>query len=783
MRSRNLVTALVIPIAIAISVGVAVVIAAGAHGGPAGLAPSDLAVGFPPARSAATDFTTTTALAGRGISLPLTSVATTGTDVVAAGTQSGGRLARTRFLFSGNDGHTWQLAPVQAANGTAAPQAQGPVLLAGGQSGWVAVAPDATFTSQNGAAWISRPGLPVQPGDTVNALITAGTGFLAVGQNGPSTGTSSPVIWLSATGTSWQREAGAALSLPVAAGTQVLAITHAAANGMVIVASGTIATPDGHESAAWRSTDGGASWSAVTIPEGNGAAVTIAGLAPLRSGFVAVRTAIVKGSTGALVYTSQDGATWTKSAAITTANGAPLTIGQVSGGSSGAVIEGSANGFLIAFLSASGSTWAGTDPFGSPSAEQVSGVALTSGGQAVIAASATSASGAASAGQPVLTLIGAQGAPEQVVVSAIPGVRQSQVAVNAIAASGAAQVAVGSADGFPAIWSSPDGGTTWQRGTGVAAVTLDRPGLQQLTAVAHGPAGWVAVGGAVSAAAGGHPVVVSSPDGQTWTAQDGLRAFSSPGLVASGVAASARGYVIVGWQRSGNHQTGMAWFSSGLAGWQVALLPSAGGDTMVAGITATSSGFVAVGSASGKPAVWDSPNGQVWRQVTLALPEAGSAGSASSASLSRLAANGASVAATGTEVTASGQTVPFAEMSADGGATWQLTALPDPGNVTQGTVTVTALTAAGAGFTATGTYGSAGDTDVVVWTCSPSSSGGSAAATGTWTAEAPAGFGLSGAGIQEITALTAAGSTLTGAGFTATEASESPTIWQSPVRG
>jgi hypothetical protein len=317
----------------------------------------------------------------------------------------------------------------------------------------------------------------------------------------------------------------------------------------------------------------------------------------------------------------------------------------------------------------------------------------------------------------------------------------------------------------------------------VAAVTLDRPGLQQLTAVAHGPAGWVAVGGAVSAAAGGHPVVVSSPDGQTWTAQDGLRAFSSPGLVASGVAASARGYVIVGWQRSGNHQTAMAWFSSGLAGWQVALLPSAGGDTMVAGITATSSGFVAVGSASGKPAVWDSPNGQVWRQVTLALPEAGSAGSASSASLSRLAANGASVAATGTEVTASGQTVPFAEMSADGGATWQLTALPDPGNVTQGTVTVTALTAAGAGFTATGTYGSAGDTDVVVWTCSPSSSGGSAAATGTWTAEAPAGFGLSGAGIQEITALTAAGSTLTGAGFTATEASESPTIWQSPVRG
>jgi hypothetical protein len=777
MRSRNLVTALVIPIAIAISVGIAVVVAAGANGGSAGLAPSDLSVGFPPARSAVTDFTTTPALAGRGISLPLSGVATAGADIVAAGTQAGGRLARVRFLFSGNDGHTWQLAPVRAAAGATTPQAQGPVLLAGGAAGWVAVTPNSSFTSQNGSAWVSHPGLPVQPGDTVNALITAGTGFLAVGQNGPSAGTSSPVIWLSANGTSWRREAGTGLSLPVPSGTQVLALTHAAGSGMTIVLSGTVEEANGHESAAWRSTDGGASWSAVTIPAGNGAAVTIAGLAPLRSGFVAVRTAVVNGDTGALVYTSQNGTTWTKSAAVTTASGSPLTIGQVSGGPSGAAIEGSANGLLIAFLSADGAKWAGTDPFGTPSGEQVGGVAVTSGGQAVVAASG---SGASSAGQPVLTLIGAQGGPEQVVVSAISGVTESQVAVNDVAASGATQVAVGSADGFPAIWSSPDGGTTWQRGTGVAAVTLERPGVQQLTAVAHGPAGWVAVGGPVGGGAGGHPVVVTSPGGHGWTAQDGMQAFSAPGLVTSGAAASARGYVIVGWQRSGSHQTPMAWFSTGLAGWRIAPLPSAGGNAMVTAVTATSGGFVAVGSADGKPAAWASPSGQVWRQVTLGLPEGGSA---SSASLGLVAANGASVAATGTEVTTSGQQVPFAEMSADGGATWRAAALPRPGSAMAGSVRVTALTAAGAGFTATGTYGLAGNTNVVVWTCSPSSAGGSAAAAGTWTAETPDGFGLSGTGIHAITALTAAGSTLTGAGFTATQASESPTIWQSPIRG
>jgi len=777
MRSRNLVTALVIPIAIAISVGIAVVVAAGANSGSAGLAPSDLSVGFPPARSAAADFTTTPALAGRGISLPLSSVASVGANIVAAGTQSGSRLARVRFLFSDNDGHTWRLASLQAAAGATTPQAQGPVLLAGGAAGWVAITPDSSFTSQNGNAWISRPGLPEQPGDTVNAVITAGTGFLAVGQANPSAGSSSPVIWMSANGTSWRREAGTGLALPVPAGSQVLAINHAAANGMAIVASGTVATANGHESATWRSADGGTSWSAVTIPAGNGAAVTISGLAPLRGGFMAVRTAIVKGDTGALVYTSPDGITWTQSAAITTANGAALTIGQVSGGPSGAAIEGSANGFLIAFLSADGARWTGTDPFGTPTGEQVNGVAVTSAGQALIAASG---SGASPGGQPVLTLIGAQGGPEEVVVSAIPGVTIAQVAVNAISAAGATQVAVGAADGFPAIWSSPDGGTTWQRGTGVGNATLDRPGVQQLTAVAHGPAGWVAVGGPVGSAAGGHPVVIGSPGGQSWTAQDGVQAFSAPGAVTSGVAASARGYVIVGWQPSGGHQTAMAWFSTGLAGWRVASLPSADGNTMVTAVTATTGGFVAVGSAGGKPAAWTSPTGQAWRQLTLGLP---AGGSASSAALSLVAANGASVAAAGTEVTASGERVPFTEMSADGGATWQAAGLPSPGSATPGSAAVTALTAAGTGFTATGTYDRAGSTDVLVWTCSPVQGGGSAAATGTWTAETPDGFGLAGQGAHAITALTAAGATLTGAGFTATEASESPTIWQSPIRG
>ena len=95
----------------------------------------------------------------------------------------------------------------------------------------------------------------------------------------------------------------------------------------------------------------------------------------------------------------------------------------------------------------------------------------------------------------------------------------------------------------------------------------------------------------------------------------------------------------------------------------------------------------------------------------------------------------------------------------------------------------TALTAAGGGFIATGTFGPPGETDVVVWTLP-----GAAAAGTAWTEAAPQGTGLAGPGVQAITALTATGATLTGVGFTATSAATSasmqtePTIWQSPVR-
>ena len=182
-------------------------------------------------------------------------------------------------------------------------------------------------------------------------------------------------------------------------------------------------------------------------------------------------------------------------------------------------------------------------------------------------------------------------------------------------------------------------------------------------------------------------------------------------------------------------------------------------------VTASSAGFVAVGSHGDQPSAWTSADGRSWRQADLPLPVG-----ATRAVLERVASVGRAVAAVGTAVTTTGQRVPFAASSSNGGASWIESALPLPAGLTS----VTALAAAGRGFTATGTYGSTpGHQDVVVWT----SQNGSA-----WRAAEPSGQGLTGAGIQAITSLTASGSTLTGVGFTASPAGEQPVFWQAPIR-
>jgi hypothetical protein len=297
--------------------------------------------------------------------------------------------------------------------------------------------------------------------------------------------------------------------------------------------------------------------------------------------------------------------------------------------------------------------------------------------------------------------------------------------------------------------------------------------------VTYGPAGWLAVGG-VTAGATQHPVVLSSADGSSWQAADGEAVFGGPGLATEQVAAGPDGYVIVGYQEvkaagTGSNRTiAAAWWSAGQTGWERAGDATAGALEGSAGsgasmqmlaVVARSGGFVAVGSDGNQASAWISPDGRTWRQASLPVPIG-----STSAVLQHVASSGRTVVAVGIAVTTAGQRLPFAASSSDGGATWTEAALPVPA----GLASVTALAAAGGGFTATGTFGSTpGHQDVVVWT----SANGSA-----WTAATPTGQGLTGPGIQAITGLAASGSTLTGVGFTASPAGEEPVFWQAPLR-
>jgi len=393
----------------------------------------------------------------------------------------------------------------------------------------------------------------------------------------------------------------------------------------------------------------------------------------------------------------------------------------------------------------------------------IAAVVVTGGGGGNAAAPS-----ALAAGFPPARLAGAQ----------FQGAGASRVILAALGASAGTVVAAGSANGGPALWASMDGGTDWARASLGGQTALAGAGAGQLNAVTHGAAGWLAVG-ATTAGSGG-PIVVSSRTGQAWTV-DSLVGLDS-GSAAAGVAAGGAGYVIVGHESvsGAGEAVAAAWYASGLTGWQAAAVSqqqTADGQLMNA-VTATQDGFAAVGAEGTGPAAWLSPNGRQWQEVQLPVPS----GAARSA-LDYVAASGSDIVAAGTEFTAGGASQPFAEASANAGATWSLVQLPVPDIGTGTGTTVTALAADGGGFTAVGTYVTAAGPEVVIWTLG---AGSSAADAGAWTALTPQGTGLAGSSSENaITALTAGGATLTGVGFTVTPSAsgtQQPTLWQSPIR-
>jgi hypothetical protein len=277
---------------------------------------------------------------------------------------------------------------------------------------------------------------------------------------------------------------------------------------------------------------------------------------------------------------------------------------------------------------------------------------------------------------------------------ALPGA--PKLAVKAIASAGGERLAVGSADGYPAIWrQAPSGSWTLVTSPG------DLPAQSvpvTLTSVTHGPAGWLAVGVP-------GPVVLASANGTTWRPAAGNIAADLGKITAVSAAAGPRGYVILGRLAvPGGACVADVWWSADLTSWKRAHdVNGTNGSSQTLAVAALADGFVSVGSHNGKPAAWVTSDGTTWRTIFLSGP--------ANAQLNQIAVIGARVVATGGSDGQGDGSAAFAVSSPDGGATWQQAdlQLPAPGTV------VTALAAGQRGWIAAGQYGTPGRPRVIVW--------------------------------------------------------------------
>jgi hypothetical protein len=317
--------------------------------------------------------------------------------------------------------------------------------------------------------------------------------------------------------------------------------------------------------------------------------------------------------------------------------------------------------------------------------------------------------GAASPAGPVPTasLPAAKVAPPAFAGATLAGYpgQRGGVTVSSMQMAGAVTLAVGTADGHPAIWRRAATGT-W---TLESAATLGAVGGRaSLASVAYGPAGWIAVG---NASGGGttQPVVLASADGVTWRPAANLEALAGKGTQFLGIAAGHGGYVVVGRQMSGGRIFAILWYSADLRNWTMGGNGGLDGRLIastVNAVAATAGGFIAVGSHGADQAIWTSPDGRHWNLINISAPSG-----THSATLSSVAASGSRVVAAGYADTPAGD-IPVVMVSVDGGAQWRQIVLSAP----DGLGVITALTATPDGFTAAGLAGRHGSVRTVTWT-------------------------------------------------------------------
>lgn len=707
----------------------------------------------------------------RGVFQVINRIVGSGGTMVTTGSQSSDGVVRQQFLVSTNGGASWHLAQVRAPGGGAPALGHPATLLAGGPGGWVAVGPQAIWTSPTGQTWTlaATHGIsPQLPGDSVWVITKTATGYLAAGSGaGPGGGHHTAVIWASRDGLTWQRMTAARLGL-AGPGETVQSISYATWRGNATVISGAVSNTKVRDyDVAWLSTNGGTAWTRLSVPADHGAGTAISGLGSDGSGLIAVRPSrTASGAADGIAYFSPDGKTWRYAATIDPDSKA--------GGWKPSVVKGSAYGFVVTGTNAqgqlvtytstgTGTSWLPTGPLGSAAVASVSGATVAPGGT-VVAIGATAAGKVSQ--QPVFLEAGTDGTVRTVPLAGIAGAIIPETKINSTAVANGLQIAVGSANGYPAVWRRNPGGV-WTLVSSLGLVAAD-PHLRSLTSVTHGPAGWLAVG-----APG--PVVLSSADGEIWGVAGGNITHDLAGVSAVAAAAGPAGYVIVGrLVAPGGSCVADVWWSPNMMNWTRAHdVNDADGSSQVLAVAAGAHGFVSAGSHNGQPAVWMTADGRAWKTIVMP-PPAG----ASAAALQQVAINGDRVVALGTatmgtgpavgSATATGPgTVPFAELSTDGGATWQQVPFSSPGPYTS----FTALTANAVGFTAAGVFGRPGRQGVALW----------ASANGANWKPYQSG-GLNGSGAWQIDALARSGAEVTGIGTVLAQQSQQTVTFTLPPR-
>ena len=595
----------------------------------------------------------------RGVFQTIGRVVASGQTMVTTGSQASDGVVRQQFFVSSDGGATWRLAPVQLPDGGQPPLGDVATRIAGGQDGWLAEGPQAIWTSQNGLSWTlaATHGItPQQPGDSVDVVTNTASGFVAAGSGNASGGGNQAVIWVSHDGVTWQRLTAAQLDLTTATGTpHIISFATSRGNDTLISDGGSV----------WLSTDGGSAWTPVTVPVDHGAQDSIKGVSFDGSGLIAVRPGVTAGNApDGVAYFSPNGRAWQYAGTIDPAGG--WSPGVVKGGNDGFVVTGTVNSqnIYVAYTSTgTGTTWRPTGSLGNTSSEPLPS-ATVGPDSTVIAIGSTYASDVSQ--QAVFLKATLAGNVSPVSLAAIPGGLIPEVAVNSTFVADGEQIAVGSANGYPAVWRRESTGT-WTLVTPLSLVSAT-PGLASLSSVTHGSAGWIAAGTP-------GPVILTSADGTTWQAARGNIAQDLAKVAAVATASGPSGNLIDGkLVTSGGVYAADAWWSSDLSSWTRAHTTTPpSGSSQVLAVAAGAHGFVAAGSHNGEPAVWTTTNGRLWTIDVLALPT-----SASSGLLQQVAISGNRVVALGQQTTTAG-TVPLAELSADGGRPGSRWLSPQPG--------------------------------------------------------------------------------------------------------